>query len=132
MNLKAQDFGLVLVIDGSKRDQSSVALIGKECRELLTEPLQAQALQQLTEKLFIRCNKEVKDLRAIVCTVGPGSLTGLRIAATMANTFAWLYKIPLIAVKTPDDFSDLVDEMIKGKEMELVKQIKIDADNPGR
>lgn len=43
-----------------------------------------------------------KSLKAVALVEGPGSYTGLRIAAAFAKAFCMIRRIPLIAVPTPE------------------------------
>ena len=45
---------------------------------------------------------EVKDFDKIVCGLGPGAYTGLRVALTVAKMFAWTLNIPLYTVSSLD------------------------------
>ena len=45
---------------------------------------------------------EVKDFDKIICGVGPGAYTGLRVALTVAKMFAWTLHIPLYSISSLD------------------------------
>lgn len=47
-------------------------------------------------------NLEVKDFDKIICGVGPGAYTGLRVSLTVAKMFAWTLKKDLYIVSSLD------------------------------
>ena len=52
-------------------------------------------LMPTLQALFDRCNVAPSMLEEIVCGIGPGSYTGVRIGVTVAKTLAWTLNIPL-------------------------------------
>jgi tRNA threonylcarbamoyladenosine biosynthesis protein TsaB len=52
------------------------------------------------ETLMKDCDRKPADLTKIVVAKGPGSYTGVRIGVTIAKTFAWSLKIPLVGVSS--------------------------------
>ncbi len=52
------------------------------------------------EEALKSLNKKVKDIKKIVCGVGPGSYTGVRMAVTVAKMMAHFANIPLYEVST--------------------------------
>jgi len=52
------------------------------------------------EALLAAVGIRMKDIRAIAAGRGPGSYTGVRIGVTVAKTFAWSLKLPLIGVSS--------------------------------
>lgn len=67
-------------------------------------------------------NLKPQDLGRIVCGVGPGSYTGLRVAASVAKSLAYALNIPLIGVSAlqafiPDEsvsFASIIDAKMGG------------------
>ncbi|MFA6079858.1 MAG: hypothetical protein WC753_00025 [Candidatus Gracilibacteria bacterium] len=53
--------------------------------------------------LLKRHNLSYSELQSIVCLVGPGGFTGIRVTTLIANTLGYSFKIPLYSV-TVDDF----------------------------
>lgn len=48
---------------------------------------------------------EPKDLAFVCCGVGPGSYTGMRVAASITEVISYAHKIPLVAVSTLEGFA---------------------------
>ena len=58
-------------------------------------------VSEASSKLGIQA--DIQNLDGIVCYLGPGSFTGLRIGVTVANTLAYSLGVPVIGV-TGDDW----------------------------
>lgn len=58
-----------------------------------------------------------EDVRGIMVVVGAGSFTSTRIAVVVANTFAYVRQIPLLAIgeEQIDHAQDLIPELLKQK-----------------
>jgi tRNA threonylcarbamoyladenosine biosynthesis protein TsaB len=46
--------------------------------------------------------KTMRNIKGIVCLQGPGSFTGLRIGLTVADSFAYGLRVPIVATQGPD------------------------------
>src|ERR1051325_4319407 len=57
----------------------------------------AKTIHSKLEELLNKSNIQLKDLNGIVFYKGPGSFTGLRIGASVANALAYSYEIPIVA-----------------------------------
>ena len=73
-------------------DEYNVVLEGKNNHSEKLMPLIEEGLNKL--------NLEVKDLERIVCGIGPGSYTGLRVGLTVCKVFAWTASIPLYVISS--------------------------------
>ncbi len=49
--------------------------------------------------LYASCDSQLQDTQRIICGVGPGSFTGLRVALSFARTLAHSKDIPIVAVE---------------------------------
>ena len=58
------------------------------------------SLQPLIDRLFEEENLNLKSLKAVAVSKGPGSYTGLRIGLSTAKGIAYAMGIPLIGVTT--------------------------------
>lgn len=83
--------GSVVVADKDK----VLASFCKEGASIHTETL-FPAIKNLLKNIDI----ELADIGAIAVARGPGSFTGLRIAASTAKTLAWSLNLPLFAVSS--------------------------------
>lgn len=55
----------------------------------------AQAVLPMIDEILKKHNLELKDLEGIEVNTGPGSFTGLRVGATVANALSFALKIPV-------------------------------------
>lgn len=60
----------------------------------------SEKLIPLIEEGLKKLNIEVKELDRIICGIGPGSYTGLRVGLTVCKIFAWTFKIPLYTISS--------------------------------
>jgi tRNA threonylcarbamoyladenosine biosynthesis protein TsaB len=65
----------------------------------------APTLLPLIDGLFAGLSLAAKDLSLIVCSVGPGSFTGIRIALATAKGMSLGLSIPVVGVSTLDAFA---------------------------
>lgn len=62
----------------------------------------AETLNQQIRKILERSSISFDELQGIVLYGGPGSFTGLRIGASVANALAYSFNIPVVSVGGPD------------------------------
>lgn len=83
---------------------TSVAISNNgECisiKEVLEPNKAADKLHLLIAELFAAANLSFSDLKAVAISSGPGSYTGLRIAAAAAKGYCFSLDIPLISIST--------------------------------
>lgn len=90
---------------------TSLILESSSCKALLIVSFQGKVVEKffftggsgLSQNFFQTINMLLKtgvlkwdSLSYIACGIGPGSFTGIRIAAAIAQTFAYAHSIPLI------------------------------------
>lgn len=61
------------------------------------------------DRLFKETKLERSDLKLIICGQGPGSYTGLRVAAASAQSLSFALQIPLVGVPTTAGFVSETD-----------------------
>jgi len=88
----------ILLINTSDNKEIKVGLIidGKEY--IVKQPLdqrKAQVVLPLIEQVLQKHKLTLKDITGIQINPGPGSFTGIRVGLTIANTLAFLLKVPL-------------------------------------
>ena len=66
----------------------------------------ARDILKFLEDSLENIEKDYKDLEGIGFFAGPGSFTGLRIGASVANTLADGLNIPIVAIKKEDENDD--------------------------
>ncbi|KKS98698.1 MAG: hypothetical protein UV73_C0001G0219 [Candidatus Gottesmanbacteria bacterium GW2011_GWA2_43_14] len=89
---------MILYLDTAKRDEVKVSLKSAEgqVREKTAERgFSSQALLGVIEDLLGEAGVKISDLKGIEFFRGPGSYTGLKVGATVANTLGWFLKIPV-------------------------------------
>lgn len=95
--------GLWLALDTSTASMT-IALFrdGRLLREShsISERNHSIRLLPAIRELAASCGVKVGDLDGVAVGNGPGSYTGIRIAVTVAKTFAWSLKLPLIPVSS--------------------------------
>lgn len=81
----------------------------------------AETLHSKIEELLCRQNKNWLDIEGLVLYQGPGSFTGLRIGASLANALASTLAVPIVAGKDEDSWQQAgIKKMLDGKTERLV------------
>jgi tRNA threonylcarbamoyladenosine biosynthesis protein TsaB len=89
-------------------------------KQLIYESWQAhreltETIHKKFEEILNKSSKSVEDLEGIVCFKGPGSFTGLRIGAAVANALAYAQSIPIIAKSDPNWCENGVKDLLNGQ-----------------
>lgn len=87
-----------LLIDTTSNQTIKVGLQINNKNHISERPLEkqkAQVVLPMIDELLKKHNLTLKDLEAIKVNPGPGSFTGIRVGYTIANTLAFLLKIPI-------------------------------------
>lgn len=89
---------IILSIDTTSNEVIKVCLILNEEKYIIEQKLEkqkAQVLLPLIEKILKDKKIKLQDITEIQINPGPGSFTGIRVGLTVANTLAFLLKVPL-------------------------------------
>ena len=113
----------ILLIDTTKRDETNMALIKGGTVKSLRQEKRAQELIDLIDDLLKSAHLEQKDIRSIAVLTGPGSFTGTRIGAVVANTWGWLYNLPILEIPG-DDFDSAIEDILKGIDFKVDRVVK--------
>ncbi len=79
---------------------------------------QNRELLECVEKFFKRHKFKKENLEGIMVVVGAGGFTSTRIVCVIANTFAYVLQIPLLAIKNNevDKVQSLIFKLLKQKQ----------------
>jgi tRNA threonylcarbamoyladenosine biosynthesis protein TsaB len=89
---------VTLLIDTSAINTAHIALeVNGKRYEKTSESkiLKSQMVLPMIEELLAQYKLKITDIKAITVATGPGSFTGLRVGATVANTLGYLLNIPV-------------------------------------
>lgn len=121
---------LILNIDTST-ELASICISDKgQCLQMLSNDTQkdhAAWLHPAVHMAMKRAGKDLRDLKAVAITKGPGSYTGLRVGMATAKGLCYALDIPLIGVNTLEAMAgiaigediDYICPMIDAKRMEV-------------
>ncbi len=91
------------------RTDKPVSYVGLHDGEDMVSEVEWEAHRQLSDTLLSTIEDELgkqnqrwADIKGIVIFKGPGSFTGLRIGATVANTLAESLSVPVVGVQGED------------------------------
>lgn len=96
---------MILAVDTSTKTLNiAVAdrdkILGETCLD--TGLRHSETLVEQLDLLLKRTRTGLKDLGKIVCSVGPGSFTGIRVGLSACRTMAQVLRLPLVGVSTLD------------------------------
>ncbi|MBN2434439.1 MAG: tRNA (adenosine(37)-N6)-threonylcarbamoyltransferase complex dimerization subunit type 1 TsaB [Spirochaetes bacterium] len=98
------DFVLnILIIDTSCEHEIIIVDNGKTFGGAFmnTGFVHSLSLFERVDKVLAQSGCVMSDMDYIVCGVGPGSFTGVRIAVTTVRTISQLLNIPVVGIKSP-------------------------------
>jgi len=87
-----------LLIDTTSNQEITVGLILNDKKYINKHKIdkrRAQIVLPLIDEILKTHKLKLNDLTAIQANPGPGSFTGIRVGLTVANTLAFLLKIPV-------------------------------------
>lgn len=95
----------ILLIDTADNKKIKIGLkIDKKSFYLNSNPtaLKSQAVLVLIDRLLKKHGLQIKDVTQIEVNLGPGSFTGVRVGACVANALGFSLKIPINGKKVGD------------------------------
>jgi len=107
-----------MLINMSTKDQIHLVLFDEKNRIDKVYDGRNRELLFSIEDFLVNQNMNKESIYGVMVVVGVGSFTSTRIACVVANTFAYVRQIPLLAISV--DQVDKVQELIP----ELLKQPK--------
>ena len=122
-SIEKSSFPTTLIIKATERDRTQVALVIDNETSVLDEPLRAQELPAMIERLLKKKGCNITDIKRVVVDNEPGSLTAVRIGVTTANTLAWSRKVPVIEM--PGLSIDSVARDLKTNELDERSTAKV-------
>lgn len=108
---------MFLLLDISVKDTIHLALFDKKTIEHKFYSGRNRELLGCIQKLVESKKYKVESISGIAVVVGVGGFTSTRIACVVANTFGYVFKIPLLAI-TLNQASDprkLIPKLLKQK-----------------
>lgn len=67
---------------------------------ILDEKTHSQKLMPLIDKVLKACKLDLEDVNLLVCSIGPGSFTGVRIGVSTVKAFSDVENIPVVGVNS--------------------------------
>ena len=99
-----------ILLDLSKKDLVHLALFDADSIEHKTYPGQNRELLLCLEQFLHEKNLSKKDVHGIMVVVGSGGFTSTRIAVVVANSFTYVWGIPVLAITL--DQVNIVQQLI--------------------
>ncbi len=96
MNLLLLDTSTEILMVGVSRDAALYSLVEENDKN------HASLLALRIQEVLVKAKTTLQDLQGIVCTMGPGSFTGLRIGLSLAKGLGESLGIPLVGIKNLD------------------------------
>ena len=114
-----------MYIDTNSVEQMEVGLIrgGKIKKRIIREQYRhAEKLLPSVISLLASQKATSSDLRGIAVVSGPGSFSSLRVGVTLANTFAYALRIPIIGLESGMEISakEIEKKITKKKKIAFV------------
>ena len=80
----------------------------------------SETIHKKIRDMLAKLEKDWESLEGVVCFKGPGSFTGLRIGATVANTLARELDIPIIGIGGDNWIYAGLEKLSRGKTDNIV------------
>ncbi len=104
---------MILVVDTAS-EEASISFYNEQQKcavgcSLKKTPYLSIELVQLFDALMLQQDVTVTDFSGIVCVVGPGLFTSVRIGVIFCNTMAFSHSIPLVGTLVGSESQGFVD-----------------------
>ncbi len=103
------------MVDTSERDVIVLSLFDEMTRQKVVNNVSNRDLLKCIDEFLITQKLKKEDVSGIMVVVGEGSFTSTRLATTVANTFAYVQNVPLLAISKEQaaDPQALISELLK-------------------
>ncbi|NCB01868.1 MAG: tRNA (adenosine(37)-N6)-threonylcarbamoyltransferase complex dimerization subunit type 1 TsaB [Spirochaetia bacterium] len=98
---------ITLAVDSS-HDTLHLALKGKDVHYSISFTIRRRYTEELMNEIelaLLKCSLTFKDLDLLVCSKGPGSFTGLRVAMSSIKGISLALGIPYVSVSTLETYA---------------------------
>jgi len=125
---------MYLLFDLSVRDTTHLALFNKESIEHKKYSGMNRELLSSVDDFLNLQNVKKEEIGGIMVVVGAGSFTSTRIGCVVANTFAYVLQIPLLAIGEDkiDNIQGLISELLKQPKGQYISATYSGEPNIGR
>lgn len=94
---------LILKIDTTNREEIVLGLYHSQIKtKVFKTEKQSEDILIVLNKFILDSGYKINDLTVILVNISPGSYTGVRVGATVANTLAWSLDIPVMGYLEKD------------------------------
>ncbi len=113
-----------MIVLALRTDKPEAEIYLFDDQKKLTE-LKWVAHRQLAETIHAKIKnllgkRSLSDINGLVFYEGPGSFTGLRIGASVANTLAYSLQIPIVGASGNDWIKQGIEELTRGTDQKIV------------
>ena len=113
-------FRTILALDTTRRDQTFVGVITEKETIIKERGVKAQEVDKLIAEALSAAEISLGDIKVVAVNNKAGSLTGVRIGVTVANTLAWDKRLPIIEFEG-EDFQECLKNLRNWSEDKYVK-----------
>ena len=91
-------YSMYLLIDSSVKDQITLAFFDEQHIERKMYEVMNREVLTCIDLFLTEQGRKAEEIRGILVVVGTGGFSSTRIAVTVANTFGYVFQIPLLAI----------------------------------
>ena len=110
-------YSMYLLIDSSVKDQITLAFFDEQHIERKMYEVMNREVLTCIDLFLTEQGRKAEEIRGILVVVGTGGFSSTRIAVTVANTFGYVFQMPLLAIteeqaKMPQD---MIETLLRQK-----------------